>query len=109
MSLRAAPRGAGQAVPRCLLMPPPRPGPLPVTTWMWHPCRPDDMDVALMSLPEAGAGDWRGHRGRCGSRDPGMTATAAIEIIRRVGGRRGGDVTRSLPGLRRAGGTDGQL
>src|SRR5690242_20210002 len=76
---------------------------------MWHPCRPDDMDVALMSLPEAGAGDWRGHRGRCGSRDPGMTATAAIEIIRRVGGRRGGDVTRSLPGLRRFGGTGGQL
>ena len=38
-----------------------------------------DMNVALMSLPETGAGDWRGHRGRCGSRDPGMTVTATIE------------------------------
>src|SRR5689334_4768487 len=46
---------------------------------MWHSCRYYDMNVALMSLPETGAGDWRGHRGRCGSRDPGMTATATIE------------------------------
>jgi len=38
-----------------------------------------------MSLRETGAGDWRGHRGRCGSRDPGMTVTATMKIIRRTG------------------------
>ena len=35
-----------------------------------------------MSYRGPGTAGWRGHRGRCGSRDPGMTATATIEIIR---------------------------